>query len=228
MWNMGCATGAYRAAQGDAWGYLVEVLRPDIALVQETHLTPPLTIAGRGTLFARGAWNRTKGWGSGVWIASMMATESELFECDGVHCAMARIEAKSGPVLIASVHVATNEQAQWLASLRGALERLLPDHRLIVGGDFNATRHWDKVHGGKFYTTFFDSMQAAGFFECYWRLHGGETQTFWGRQSIEAYQDDHFFVNESLGSKVVECEVIDNPTVRKLSDHAPVRLEIEL
>jgi len=62
----------------------------------------------------------------------------------------------------------------------------------------------------------------------YWRLHGCEQQTFWGRQTKAKYQDDYFFVSGALSARIRECEVIDNENVRRLNDHAPAQLEIAL
>ena len=49
-----------------------------------------------------------------------------------------------------------------------------------------------------------------------------------GHACVEPYQDDHFFVSDSLGPRVRSCHVIDNEAVRVLSDHGPVELDIDL
>ena len=56
-WNMGCGMGSYRLQHAEAWGYLLDKLQPDVALLQETLLTPPSLASGRGHLIARGAWD---------------------------------------------------------------------------------------------------------------------------------------------------------------------------
>ena len=62
-------TGTDRYAE--AWGYLLDKLQPDVALLQETLLTPPSLASGRGHLIARGAWDGTKNWGPGIFLASL-------------------------------------------------------------------------------------------------------------------------------------------------------------
>lgn len=219
----------YLPTHDEAWRYLVEELRPDVALVQEALVTVPAALAGRGRFIAQGAWRKECRWGSGVYVPALEVTDIDAVDCEGVHAAAAIVNGPTGPVLVTSVHVGTQpEQERWLATLTEALGTKLPEHRMIVGGDFNAARRFDEVHGYTNYKAFFAGMQARGFFECHWRKNGREVQSFWGRKTVEKYQDDHFFVNESLGPQVVSCEVIDNADVRRLSDHGPAVLVIDV
>lgn len=232
-WNMGCGYGVqFRGTHDEAWRYLLDDLQPDVALLQEITLTPPLVVAGRGRLFAHGAWNGSCDWGSGVHVPAMPTQEVNAIASDDVHAVAASVEASGEPVVVMSVHVGTSgdnaAHADRLIRLADALGERSKDCSLVVAGDFNACRRYDERYSVKMCKPFFDRMETLGFFECHWRMHGREIQSFWRAGTVEPYQDDHFFVSPSLADRVGACEVIDNPEVRKLSDHGPVRLRIDL
>jgi endonuclease/exonuclease/phosphatase family metal-dependent hydrolase len=46
--------------------------------------------------------------------------------------------------------------------------------------------------------------------------------------AIEAYQNDHFFISNGWAARVRSCKVIDNEVVRRLSDHGPVEMELDV
>ena len=91
-WNMGCGYGQqFRRTHDEAWRYLTEELRPDIALVQEALLQESLGQTRRERLLVHGAWKRTCDWGSGVHSSVAAVEEVDSVECEGVHAASARI-----------------------------------------------------------------------------------------------------------------------------------------
>ncbi len=221
--------GSYRLQHAEAWGYLLDKLQPDVALLQETLLTPPSLASGRGRLIARGAFHGTKNWGSGVFLASPGVQEL-LTDCEGVHIAAARGEMPGGAVNFVnlSVHApARKSQLDALRKLVGAVTKLAREGRLVVGGDFNAARLWDDAKHKTAYRPFFEAMAAAAFYDCTWRKNGREQQSFWRDEGALPLQDDHIFVNETWGAKVSQCSVIDNAEVRRLSDHGPVLLVVD-
>src|SRR5437879_3761360 len=60
-WNLGHNSPEYRVRHGDAWRYLLEELRPDVALVQEA--VPPEGLS-QSLVFAK-PWAK-RAWGSAV------------------------------------------------------------------------------------------------------------------------------------------------------------------
>lgn len=236
---MGCGYGdKFRRAHDEAWSYLVEELHADVALVQESLLQASLAAPRPKHFFVRGAWKRSCDWGSGVYVRALPAEETEFAVGEGVHVAAARIQTRDGSVLAVSVHVSTDgDQEERLALLADSLAERARTERIIVGGDFNAARLFDENHGYDF-NAFFEAMRNGGFFECHWRMHGREEQTLWRKGTKEPYQDDHIFVSETLAPQVRACAVVDaeqiaagKPPVavtRKLSDHGPVLLDVDL
>jgi endonuclease/exonuclease/phosphatase family metal-dependent hydrolase len=145
------------------------------------------------------------------------------------YAATVEVSTPAGPLTALSAHVYPGEEQH--ADLKRLVEVLgttFAGRTLLIGGDFNAARRFDEVYGGKRHGTFFAAMKTAGLHEVHWELHGREIQSFWGRQSKEAYQDDHFFVTTGWASRVRSCKVIDNEVVRRLSDHGPVEMELDV
>lgn len=229
-WNMGSniPASSYRKHHDEAWRYLIEVLRPDVALVQEAVLSkihgaqnfsatmcdlPPQIDAGTAVLVRR---------------ELITSTSSKITVSETTYVATVKLDTSDGPLNIASVHVYPDERQQLvdLAKLVELLSTNFADEPVLVGGDFNAARHFDKVYGRKIYQPFFDAMAAAGFHDVHWGIHEREVQSFWGRQAKEPYQDDHFFVSKSWAPGVLSCEIKDNEIVRRVSDHGPVVLEL--
>ena len=133
-------------------------------------------------------------------------------------------------ILLASVHVGPGNYNEHRRILAAELPNVTAGRRFVVGGDLNAARHWDTVYGGRTHTGFFDTLADRGFHDCHWAQHGREIQTFWGHQAREAYQCDHVFTDTVTAEQghVRDCVVVDNPLVRALSDHGPVRLQLAI
>lgn len=47
-------------------------------------------------------------------------------------------------------------------------------------------------------------------------------------QTKEAYQDDDFFITKEWAPRVRACRVIDNEVVRRVSDHGPIEMELDV
>lgn len=127
-----------------------------------------------------------------------------------------------------SAHVAPDQHhKQNLRALVDALTPALSGRRFVLGGDFNAARHWGEVYPSSDQSWFFAELARRGVEDCHWSLHGREVQTFFGRQTVERYQTDHLFADAASLRAVAECVVQDYAAVRGLSDHAPVVLRFD-
>lgn len=203
-------------------------LRPDVALVQEALLSKVEAV--RDT-FAVKVCELATGVdaGTAVLVRGRDVTDAKAIAVSASsYAATVEVKTEAGPLTVVSAHVFPGKEqhvdlARFVKLLAGTFEG-----PVLVGGDFNSARRFDEVYGGKKHAGFFEAMAAAGFHEPHWRIHGKEVQSFWGRQAKEAYQDDHFFVSESWAGRVRECRVVDDAVVRRVSDHGPVVLEIEV
>jgi len=230
-WNMGCGPTAsqYRKSHSEAWEYLLRGLCPDVALVQEALVGKidevggdySVTLCGLGPNIAAG---------TAVLVSGFATRTAPTFAISShTYAATAEITTPAGPLTVVSVHVYPgDEQHADLKRLVELMDRSLAGKSVLVGGDFNAARRFDEVYGGRKYGMFFAAMKTAGLHEVHWALHGREIQTFWGRQTKEAYQDDHFFITNGWASRIRSCNVIDNAVVRRLSDHGPVEMDLDV
>ena len=257
-WNMGCSpqmATRYRKVHADAWGYLIETLRPDVALVQEALLASEAVVGRRGRLF----WSQTRGTDSATAIYVREGLEAKAIQLTsaGSYVAAIELETVSGSQLVVSVNVGLpnelgfgcgmtcwrrlrdwNNAGVWqrlhevlLAELRAAdkldLSRAVVGKHFVVGGDLNAARHLDVVQKGRWFTKYFDNLASRGFHDCHWSCHGKEVQSFWGPQAKNPYQCDHLFVDGITAGRVVACDVLELPTNPAFSDHSPILLKLD-
>jgi endonuclease/exonuclease/phosphatase family metal-dependent hydrolase len=129
-------------------------------------------------------------------------------------------------MLVVSVHVVGPDYRQHLRTLVDDLSVAIEGQRFVIGGDLNAARHLDDVYGGQWFTHFFEDLARRNFYDCHWARHGKEVQSFWGHQARQAYQCDHYLVDAATNKDVIGCHVIDNTSVRQLSDHGPIQLDL--
>lgn len=223
-WNMGCGPPTkYRRSHADAWRYLLDELKPDVAFVQEALFAAPLAEA-----FGQVFWSEDHGrdGGTAVLVRQGLAATRIAVTVPGSYVAGAELIIADVPTLFLSVHVGPPNYRKHLRGLADALTPLLDGRRFVVGGDLNAARHLDDVYGGKWFTRYFEDLAVRQFHDCHWAQHGKEVQSFWGHQAREAYQCDHVFTDSTTAQGVSACAVIDNPDVRALSDHGPLELTI--
>lgn len=220
-WNVGGPP--YRSKQSRALDHLRDTLRPDVALLQEVMLAElrAHAIADGATVVAVPS---TPGatWGSAVVVRGTAARPMEIASF-GSYLAAVELDIGARRVAFVSVHVCPDrKQRSYLETLLATLDAREPSTSLVIAGDFNAARAWDAFYRRNDYGWFFDAMPARGPRDVRFALHGNEVQSFWGSR----YQLDHAFVSEDIADGVDSCDVIDNVTVRELSDHGPMLLEL--
>lgn len=224
-WNMGCATKRYCKFRDPAWSLLLKLTR-DVALIQEAMLDVPARVRDEGALFLEPAYG-TQTWGSGIFVRPWLLARQIPISSPGSYVIAAEIGEGAAAFIAASVHVCPDKNQR--ASLRTLIDTLCPifhGRHFVLGGDFNAARHWDVVYGKNVYGWFFDELASRGFHDAHFGLHGRETQSYWGR-AIEKYQLDHFFVPASSRKSVQSCEVLSECELGALSDHSPILMKLE-
>jgi endonuclease/exonuclease/phosphatase family metal-dependent hydrolase len=226
-WNMGAAPRAarYRRAHTAAWRYLLATLRPDIAFVQEALFVNPVS-DDDGSL----TWSDERGTDSGtaVFVRRGIDHTAVPIRSEGSYVAAVLIDLADLPVLFISIHVGPPNYSRHRQTLATTLSERTTGRRFVVGGDWNAARHWDTVHAGQASKRFFDGLAARGMVDCHWTQHQEEIQSVWRPQDKNGYQCDHLFVDTTTASAGGwDCEVISGgEEVRKLSDHDPIRLTV--
>jgi endonuclease/exonuclease/phosphatase family metal-dependent hydrolase len=256
-WNMGCAFGwKYRSAHADAWR-TVEDLNPDVALLQETGTLPDWVDRSRIIAVARnpgGAFHTVVyvRHGRGVQIPPVAGLAAML----GGQVVLAEIaEVAGSPIVVGSVHTRTGPPAEpelgmfaalsveertqlalpedsgsWNATIiQSAIAAATSSGRFVIGGDFNLAWRFDEVDSGlprHWAAAQFRAMRDAGWRRPHLKFHAGEERTFF-RGSRELFQLDHFFTDQMTYDAATRCEVIRLDELGRLSDHAPLLLEID-
>lgn len=206
----------------EAWDYLVNEIRPDIALLQEVN--PPDSIGNENLFYT--PIGGTRNWGSAIY--TQLSLEHVPFESHNGWVAAGEVSLPDdSKLIVASIHaqIINGYVFPNLGEIFDNLSSVLTGKSFAVGGDLNSCRLLDEVYGSKHHSAFFDKIESGDFFNCHRKFHAREQQTFWGRTQ-NPYQDDHLFVSQNLSEQVVSCEVLTNERILTLSDHSPVSTEI--
>lgn len=223
-WNMGYWQ--YRSFHNEAWNYLKDEIKPDIALLQESN--PPLSFENNYFLYT--AIGGTRNWGSAIYTRDLPVREVPIDDYKGWVVACDVLLPSNLEIVVVSIHAQIVKGYVFpnLSNIFAALSPVLQNRQFIVGGDFNSCRLIDKVQGTKYHTEFFESIESNGFFNCHRKFYDDEQQTFWGKKTKYPYQDDHLFVSEGLADQIISYDVLDYESIKTLSDHTPVLMEISI
>lgn len=220
-WNLGYWQ--HRPFHKDAWNYIREKVKPDLALLQE--VKPPHLYEGEHLLFkpAHG------GWGTAIYARGPPLIELGFVGYSG-RVATAQLEYSGVKIYAASIHAPIIEQRVFphLDKIFDEIEELMGTMTFIVGGDLNSARLAEKVWPGYGHGSFFARLEDSPFFDCMGKFHDKEQQTYFRHDVKRPWQDDHLFVSHNLAEKVVSCEVLNNKITQQVSDHRPIMAEINL
>lgn len=117
-----------------------------------------------------------------------------------------------------------------LSDLTGLLDSKINGKRnIIMAGDLNASVQLDKQQQNDSHKILFDRIADFKLNDVY-KLSGNKNyvQTLRHDKSQTLWQNDYFFISDSLAKNFIGYEVIDNSQIRYYSDHNPVVIEINL
>ncbi len=229
-WNMGCGskTSPYRRYHNEAWEHLLKNLKPDFALAQEALFAKFDEFKRSYSVVLCNAGPDVDA-GTGVMVRGLDISEiPPVVISPHTYSAAIDVCVPAGRLACSSFHPFPGKHL--FSDLNQIVKKFgsLAGINVVIGGDFNDSRHWDEVYGGKKHRNFFAAMDEAGLFDAHWGIHGRESQSVWTRRTTEPYQNDHIFVTRAWARRVSSCRVIDDNIVRRLSDHGPVLLEIDV
>jgi exonuclease III len=239
---------SHKTTHDEAWRFLVEVIKPDVALSQEAHTPTDETIRKKTVLVKIGG---TRDWGSGVYSiysskeiefensypGSLVGVEIEL--PSGRKLAIislyGKLETKNGDstgFATTSVHKMISD-LNWILLGLGKFAGL--ENSLVLGGDFNASIQLDntwRAGAGRYlnaHRILFERIEDYGLKSVfdYPEKQKSFVQTHRHGRSKKPWQNDYIFLSGSLHSRIKKVEVIDNAEVRLLSDHNPVVVDID-
>lgn len=221
-WNMGYWL--HRTHHAAAWEFLRQILRPDIALLQEVN---PPTLAGDESLVFQQVHG---GWGTALYARGIVLRAVGLsVEYPGRVAGAVATLAAGSELFLASIHapIIRNRVFPHLSRIVEQIDAATRGRPAILGGDLNSARLAEAVWPGYGHGPFFDHMDRSRFVNCCWRIHGRELQTVFKPNAKHPFQDDHLFVTDDLAPGLVACDVADNSTTRTVSDHIPLVVELE-
>jgi endonuclease/exonuclease/phosphatase family metal-dependent hydrolase len=227
-WNLGFAFGSSRKTHIEAWKYLREEIRPDVALLQEVSF--PELLAGKDVVFQPVYRN----WGAAIYARELQLRKLALRRYPrGVapgRVTVATVTVRARELGLASVHapVIRNEVHPHLDRLFDELEALFKNRPTIVAGDLNSARACEEAWPDSGHGPFFERIGRGPFIDCHWKFHQKEIQTFFRKDTQLCLQDDHIFASPDMANRFTSCDVLDNKTTRRLSDHIPIVAEIDI
>jgi endonuclease/exonuclease/phosphatase family metal-dependent hydrolase len=218
-WNMGNRKGA--------WDYLLEVIKPDFALLQEAQVIRErpghvLWQAIGGNSVKYGEEGRYR-WGSAVWSSKYELKEVQVTTYRG--WIQAAQVAHSKALTLISMHVELDRAGRSIPNLHKMLSDLTPlleaSPQVVLGGDLNADVVFDKRYGTQRHSIAFDRIEDLGLSHCNRLIPPGQRGTFRPDMSV---MDDHLFVSRSLANRLMSCRVLRDEEVP--SDHFPVGVSL--
>jgi len=246
MAGAGFHTGEPHAA---AWDWLRHQAEFDVAMLQEA--IPPSNLADSfvSVLFQSRFPAQNLAWGNctlvrdlefrphqlehATWAESSMDTAliadggNDLPILINVHSNAKPIERFPRAEFTAAGGLTCHQAKIWeIEVLAHQLQPLLAGRRFILGGDINAGLLLDKVYGYKNNENLWRNLADQGYFDLRMRHSAAEQQTFF-RERTNPYQLDHFFGDKLTNQSVKRWSVLTEVARDlKLSDHAPVLIEI--
>lgn len=230
------------ATHGEAWGFLLSELRPDIALVQEARVPDGTGYEVLWTKALNGRSLKESVWGSAI-LSRVGKPETKFTLSAADIAARGAVQIASctiaglGKTTLANIHSRLGKgKVKVIPNLRRTFEVVtcaLQD-RFIVGGDLNTARLLGKVYPKEYlHAAFWDEVDSGKLKES---LPGGleERRSYWGHGDYNTgptgnmLQDDHLFFDAETIQHVSECRVWDTRKVRALSDHGPVVVDLKL
>jgi exonuclease III len=233
-WNM--AHWSHKNHANESWKYFTNNVGSDILLFQES--VPNCNVLNKKNL----VWSEIGGprkWGSGIYSqkytinpfpftnnfpGAVIAAEIELH--DNLNIIVISLYGLMEK--ISNIGYAIPNLHRIFSDLTEILEFKETKHRVVIGGDLNASLQIDEIQSGNSHRVFFDRLREFGLVNCFDNYFTDFVQTHRHNRSTKPWQNDYFFISKKLETKLVGCNVIDNEFICKYSDHNPVVIELDV
>ncbi len=107
------------------------------------------------------------------------------------------------------------------------LEEVAANRPAILAGDFNTGKNGIDQEGDSFwYTDDLMKLERAGVVDAFRHVHGDERVYSWFSHQGNGYRYDHTWVSSELLPMVRECDYLQQPRLERISDHAPMFIEL--
>ena len=236
-WNM--AYWQHKYLHNEAWKYLLDQIGADIILFQEGRPLEAM-YTQRDHLI----WNEIGGkrnWGTGIYTPKYELLEENIeTQFKGVF-SIGNTKINNEKITLISLYGLMENSGPTKGYSIPNLHRILSDltglfnghiegkRKIIMCGDLNASTQFDEMQKNNSHRILFDRIDDFGLKDVY-QLSGNKShvQTLRHACSQRHWQNDYFFMSDSLVKKFTKYEIIDNEEIRKFSDHNIVIIEMDL
>jgi exonuclease III len=217
----------------DAWAHVTSALPADIVLLQECRdpavYLPPDVYNHNGTFIRWEPNDDSRGKGIAIYTHGL-ALASAIFQRYPGWAQVADVAMRDGEILrLINIHGEVKKSYYVTDTLNVILDDLLPlmSHHecLLLGGDLNVSILYGERTRNPRHRAFLARLShGSTLVNCTSRYFPMEPRTIRGRgkRQVGPYQDDYLFASQSLASRLVGVEVLDNAEVQRISDHNPV------
>jgi len=217
-----------------AWNYLLDTVKPDIALIQE--IVPPETSYKSHHVLYHEIDGKRK-WGTV--IISKYPIHKEIYTNKSYPGASALIVAEikvSDTFLLTVINVygqldpngyATTTMHHILSDLTTVLYNK-GSRNIIFGGDFNVSEQFNEKYDCPSHKLVFDRIEDFGLINCTKKFYDNHIQTHVHSKSTFEWQNDYIFVSKNIIDQVTSCVVINEIALLQYSDHYPVVVEMRI
>lgn len=236
-WNM--AYWQNKKLHNEAWNCFLNEIKADIFLFQEGR--PTETMKNQKNHLV---WNEIGGkrdWGSGIYSPKYNLLEENIeTQFKGVF-SIANTKINNETITLISIYGLMENSGPTKGYSIPNLHRMLSDltglfnghingkRKIIMCGDLNASTQFDEMQKNNSHKILFERINDFGLIDVY-QLSGNKdhVQTLRYAHSEKPWQNDYFFVSNSLVKKFIKYKIIDNAEIRKFSDHNVVIIEMDL
>jgi len=231
-WNM--AYWSHKKYFDETWNYFLNEIDADFFFFQEARPCKKIKDSKKYLV-----WNEiggTRHWGSGIYSKKYELSEENIkTEFKGVFT-IANTKIEDAKLTLISLYGLMTDTYS-ITNLHKILSDLTcifngqmnGKRKIILGGDFNASIQFDSIQKNNSHKIFFDRLEDFKLNDCF-KLSNKEfpVQTHRHPKSKVKWQNDYFFISESISKRLISCEIIDNDKTLKYSDHNPIVITLDL
>jgi exonuclease III len=244
-WNM--AYWSHKQLHDEAWDYLLNTIDADFFLVQESKRPKSLENDNNFLWHNAGATSGRKAWGTGIYSKKYKLTQEPEDSIPSWNkktfdemCVVANASIDDGKALILISLYGRMDKVDRVPYCITNLHRVLSDltgifnghfgkRNIVLGGDLNASKQLDPIQRNSSHKIFFDRLEDFGLKNSF-DLNGNTDFVQTHRHNISKlnWQNDYLFFSKQIAKGFIDCEVTDNEVVRRLSDHNPVIVTLDI
>ena len=98
---------------------------------------------------------------------------------------------------------------------------------IIITGDINTGKHnLDEIGATFYHSDYLDKFERLGLIDAWRKVNGENKEYTWFSNAGNGFRLDHFYIDENLTDKIVNCEYKHKYREEKISDHSMMILEL--